>query len=328
MIIPIDLGYSHTKVISSSGQRIIFPSVTGTPDKSRFSLNGHSDGIILTSPYHKLVGETVEEQSLFTQRWEDRDWFRTDEYMALLYTALTEITTTFHANINLITGLPVRFYEQDRGDLKLRLLGRHEVAREGRVQPQVFNINRVKILPQNVGSYLSVALGDNGKQVASSDFLYGKVGVIDIGSLTTNFLVMQRFTELRQESTSIEAGAWKLSRAVRHGLAERCPDLQLKDHQLMEAIKHQSVTYYGDKIDISELVYEAAAQLEDQIIAKAKERWGKGADLQCILVTGGGSLLLEERITRHFRHAKQVDNPVFANVLGYWKLAQRPEIWS
>lgn len=327
MNIPVDLGYSHTKALSASGQRIIFPSVTGTPDKSRFSLNGHSDGIILTSPYPKLVGEQAEEQSLFTTRWEDREWFQTDEYMALLYAALTEMTTSFHVNINLVSGLPVRFYEADRDHLKRRLVGRHEVGREGRAQPQVFNINRVKILPQNVGTYLSVALNETGRQAVDNDFVTGKVGVIDIGSLTTNFLVMTKFTELKQESTSIEAGGWKLARQVRAGLDKLCPDLELKDHQLMQAIKQQQVSYYGEKCDISELVYEASQQLEDQIISKAKERWGKGADLHTILVTGGGSLLLRDRITRHFKHARPVDDPVFANVRGYYKLAQRPEVW-
>lgn len=328
MNIVVDLGYSHTKTIGQNHQPIIFPSLTGTPDKSRFSLNGHNDGIILTSPYHKLVGEQVEEQSLFAQRWEDREWFQTDDYMALLYAALTEVTGSVHANVNIVTGLPVRFYEEDRDLLKLRLVGRHKIAREGRQQPQTFDVNRVKIVPQNVGTYLSVALNDQGRQAVDTDFIIGKVGVIDIGSLTTNFLVMSKFTELRQESFSLEAGGWKLSRQVREHLARLCPDLELKDHQLMEAIRTRRVTYYGEPVNLTAIVDEAVETLAHLVVSKAKERWGKGAHLHSVLVTGGGSLLLGDRITRHFRHAKQVDDPVFANVRGYWKLAQREEVWK
>jgi PRTRC genetic system protein D len=328
MNITVDIGYNTTKTIGPDRKPIIFPSITGTPDKSRFSLNGHSDGIILTSPFHKLVGEQVEEQSLFSQRWEDRDWIKTDDYLAMLYAAFTEVTGSVHANVNVVTGLPVRFYEEDRDPLKERLMGRHKISREGRQQPQTFDVVRVKVIPQNVGTYLSVALSDQGRQAVDNDFIMGKVGVIDVGSLTTNFLVMSKFTELRQESVSIEAGGWKLSRQVREHLARLCPDLELKDHQLMQAIKDRSVSYYGERVNLAAIVDEACDNLTHQIVGKAKERWGKGAFLHSILVTGGGSLLLGDRITREFRHAHQVDDPVFANVQGYWKLAQREEVWK
>jgi len=323
----IDLGYYKTKGIDTGGQPFSFPSITGTPDKSRFSLNGHDNGIILTKPYHKLVGENVEDQSLFAVRWEDRDWIRTDDYAALLYAAMSEMTTSFHINVNLVTGLPVRFYEQDRDYLRDRLLGQHQLHREGR-KPQTININRVKIVPQNVGAYLSVALDDRGRQAVDADFISGRVGVIDIGSLTTNYLVMSKFTELNQESTSIEAGGWKLARQVRQALGGLCPDLTIKDHELMSAIRRGFVYYYGQRVDLADIITQAADNLEAQIIATARDRWGKGAHLHTILITGGGALLLGQRILRHYPHARLVDDPVFANVRGYWKLGQRPGVWG
>jgi plasmid segregation protein ParM len=324
----IDIGYYRTKAIRSDAQPVSFPSITGTPDRSRFTLNGHNDaGIILTKPYHLLVGEQVEDQSLYTFRWEDRDWIRSDDYAALLYAALTELTTSFHLSVNLVTGLPVRFYEQDRDYLKLRLMATHRIHREGR-QPQTIHINRIKVLPQNIGTYLAVALDDRGRQAVDTEFITREVGVIDIGSFTTNFSKMRKFTELNQESTSIQAGGWKLADQVRQQLDQHYPDMDLKDHQLMQAIITGQAPYYETAADISEIVNGAAANLETAIMREARRLWGRGASLHTILITGGGALLIGERIKRHFRHARLVEDPIFANVRGYWRLAQVPGVWD
>ncbi len=60
----------------------------------------------------------------------------------------------------------------------------------------------------------------------------------------------------------------------------------------------------------------------DAVIAEATQLWNGGAGLDAILVTGGGAHLLGSRITAHFRHAQVVEEPVFANALGYWRFAQ------
>jgi len=55
----------------------------------------------------------------------------------------------------------------------------------------------------------------------------------------------------------------------------------------------------------------------------ATQQWNGGATLDAILVSGGGALLLGPAIARHFRHARVVPDPVYANTLGYWRFAQR-----
>ena len=41
-----------------------------------------------------------------------------------------------------------------------------------------------------------------------------------------------------------------------------------------------------------------------------------------IIMTGGGALLLGDRLKAHFPHARVVDDPVWANALGFWRFAQ------
>jgi hypothetical protein len=65
------------------------------------------------------------------------------------------------------------------------------------------------------------------------------------------------------------------------------------------------------------------AELAAQIIAQASQLWNGAAILDAILVTGGGALLLGDAIKAHWKHARIVSDPVFANATGYYRLARR-----
>jgi len=91
----------------------------------------------------------------------------------------------------------------------------------------------------------------------------------------------------------------------------------------MQAILDRQVKYYGEPVDLSEVVEDTLATMAGQVIAQATQLWNGGAGLDVILVTGGGALLLGPALQCHFRHARVVEEPVFANALGYWRLAQR-----
>jgi hypothetical protein len=149
------------------------------------------------------------------------------------------------------------------------------------------------------------------------------VGVIDIGGKTTNLLSVKRLAEIGRETESVAVGAWDVVRAVRSFLADRCPNLELRDHQVVEAIVARQVRYYGEPVDLKPVVDAALEPMANQVIAQASQLWNGGASLDAILVAGGGALLLGPYLKAHFRHARVVSEPVFANAEGYWKLAQR-----
>lgn len=319
MNIGLDVGYAATKAVSGE-RRVNLPSIVGTPDKARFSVNG-TDNMILTMPDGKAfqVGQAAILQSRFVDRQEDRGWIESAAYHALMLAALTELTpATVDAVV--VSGLPVAFYS-DRDALRNRLLGEHRVAREGR-RAQLFRITEARVIPQPFGTLLAVALDNNGR-IADQALAAGSVGVIDCGGKTTNLLSVHRLAEISHETASVNLGAWDVARAVGNWLADNCPNLDLRDHQLMDAIIARKVTYYGESVDLGEIVAETLQPMADQVLAQAGQLWNGAAGLAAILVTGGGALMLGPSIEAHFRHARVVDDPVFANALGYWKFAQR-----
>jgi len=133
MNLGLDLGYSAVKAVAGPQRMVTFPSVVGTPDRARFSINGTGGDIILDTLGNGtfLVGEGAIMQSRFVDRREDRAWIESDAYRCLMLAAFTEMTTATSCDLMIVTGLPVAFYS-DQGLLRDRFLGEHRVAREGR----------------------------------------------------------------------------------------------------------------------------------------------------------------------------------------------------
>ena len=318
MNIGLDLGYSEVKA-KAKRRQARFASCVGTPDKARFSFSEDSAGIVLVEPAHVLVGEQAVTQSRFVNRREDRSWIESDEYYYLALAALTELTKATVAELRIVTGLPVAFYN-DKGVLRNLLLGEHRAAREGR-RAQVFKVTDCRVIPQPFGALLAESLDDQGN-VADKELATGNVGVIDVGGKTTNLLSVSRLSEIGRETASVSIGAWDVVRAVRDWLADHCPNLELRDHQIVSAIIAREVEYYGEPVNLEPVVDTALGPMAEQVIAQATQLWNGGAGLRAILVSGGGAHLLGPAIQAHFRHARVVEEPVFANAIGYWKFAQ------
>lgn len=320
MNIGLDIGYSDTKAIGGDDRRAHFPSVVGTPDKARFSLN-HTDGyIILTAPQHVQIGAGAINQSRFLKRREDRGWITSTEWAALFAGAMSELTTS-SVEARVVTGLPVNFFQGDKDALRSRLLGEHKIQRETR-HAQVVRVTECAVIPQPFGALLAATL-DNSGRIADTRLATGLVGIIDIGGKTTNLLSVNNLAEISHETESVNIGAWDVVRAVRAWLADNCPSLDLRDHQIIEAIIARKVRYFGQDVNLGAIVDQTLEPLADQVRAAISQLWNDGAGLDAILLAGGGALLLGQHITRGFPHAAIVENPVFANALGYWRFAQR-----
>jgi plasmid segregation protein ParM len=278
--------------------------------------------MILVKPAHVSLGMGAVMHSRFNNRRESRNWIETADYHHLFCGALTQHTTATQISVDLVTGLPIAFYG-DKGRLAGILTGEHSVQVQGRTA-QLFRVNHVRVIPQPFGSLLSVVLDGRG-QIVDNDLALSRVGVIDVGGKTTNLLSVHKLTELDRESTSVSAGGWRLVRAVRQWLAANKPGLdEMRDHELAEAIKVQRINYAGEPVsEFPSIVSGYADSLAQEIIATATQLWNGGALLDKILVTGGGALLLGEAIRTRWPRAEIVPSPVYANAIGYHRLAKR-----
>jgi len=100
------------------------------------------------------------------------------------------------------------------------------------------------------------------------------------------------------------------------------PGLELRDHELAAVLKDRAVRVAGEVVGLPGL----AAIIEpmgDQVLATARQLWGSALKLDSILIAGGGAHLIGPHLQIRFKQARVLDNPVYANATGFWKLAQR-----
>lgn len=320
--IGIDLGYANVKIVTST-QRVQFPSIVGTPEKAAFNMGTLQNFTITVNKRTYNVGEAALEQSRFTTRQEDREWYKSTEYLVLLHAALSTLYKEGLKEVVVVTGLPVAFYESDKD--AIRSLFENDIHLVVRDDRMVMPINIVKcyVIPQVMGTLLNQALNKTG-QIADQKIAEGRIGVIDIGGNTSNFLHAHKMGDVKKETTSINLGGWDAMRAIRPIVEDAAPDVDYADHEISQAIADLSIRYRGDTVDLTEQIAPILDPMAEQLIAKAKELWpGGGARLDTILLSGGGALILGERIKQHLNHAdiRIVDDALFANADGYHKLA-------
>lgn len=328
MRIGLDVGYNAVKGVASTNgggevRRFRFPTAVGTPEVARFGLGDdelREGGLVEVDGQHWLYGQPAVDLSRFEQRPEDRHWYRSDAYRVLLLAALAEASSGTSVRADVVTGLPLKYYG-DREELRERFLGEHVVKRgDGSVQR--FEVTSCRVVPQPFGTFLAEGLRDDGL-LANNGWMEERRGVIDVGGHTTNILSVYGLAEVRRESASVNVGGWQLVRDIREYLVVPAAELDLRDHEIAQAIIRGNVRYGGGTVDLTDVVARHAGQLADQIIGVATQQWNGGMQMVEILVTGGGAYLLGAALTDRWRHARVVEDPVYANAVGYWKLAGR-----
>lgn len=322
--IGLDIGYAQVKIVAEGIQHA-FPSIVGTPDQSSFNLSETQRYMLVKDAEGHLhnVGQGAIDQSRFTARQEDRGWITSKEYDILLKAALS-LVTTGSEHLTLVTGLPVAFYGQDKDTLTNVIRKTHAIELQG-AERAIAIVDRMKVIPQGMGAVLDVGLNMDG-DIADALVASGSVGVVDIGGKTTNLVHSRKLGDVPTETDSISLGGWDAVRALRDPIQSLCPGVDYKDHEISDAIARGAITYRGTAVDLTQVVADTLEPMAAQIVSKARQLWqGSGAKLDAILLSGGGALLLGERIAALLEHGnvRTVDDSVFANARGYYKLAVR-----
>lgn len=324
MLVAIDVGYSHTKV-ATDGRRAIFPSVLGEVQRAHADLEGLTGGgeymQIETDAGAWFVGDAAIEQSGLQTRRQDRNWITSPEYLALVLTALTEVATGTSATIELVTGLPVSYYA-DRKALADALEGVHRAKRAGRRTAQRFDISKVLVLPQGLAALLSEAMTDQGK-VRPGPIATGTVGLLDIGGHTVNVATFKELKEIARQTASFDGGVWGPLADIGKRINGAYPGLELRGHAVIDVVKAGVVRRFGVDQDIMGITREVLKPFARSILSEASQVWGNAAQLDLLLIAGGGAEIVGGTLMGEYPHAQVVTNPQWANVEGYLKFGRR-----
>jgi plasmid segregation protein ParM len=327
----IDIGFGFTKATDGK-ESIIFKSIMGEAIDFQIPVNLITNDIasklhVTLDGQSYFVGDFAEQQSNVRQFTLDQEKFISDFVRLFALTALGRLNTEY-VPINVVSGLPVGFYRDYHQRLMKALPGSHEITfhmAEMSSEIRRININKIRIIPQPLGSLLNLITNDRGI-VVNRDLAKQKVGIVDIGFRTTDFCIFDQLRYVGRGSTTTDMGMSKCFSIIAKKLREECGGLNIELYRMYKPIQKGLIKIRGKEYNISKFRDLAFTDAARTIASDMDRLWADEWDMDAIMITGGGAMeltkYLQPLITGNVIPIEHNADLRLNNVEGYLKYGQ------
>ncbi len=251
----------------------------------------------------------------------DHDYPLSVAYKARLYGALNYMAPGLPSGVidYLILGLPLTTYFKLSEPLAERFSGRHVINTRG----LSITVSNCRVYPQPLGGYAYYLVKHAIQHGGTPRAL-----IVDPGYNTIDWFVCQGMTASEDRSKAIHRGMSAVLREV----AERMIRELGLDASVSEVVRYidqarlsgSPLLLYGKPIDLAHYM-SAGDHIVEEAIQAVKNSIGSGADIDTIVVTGGGASLYTTELRRKFPKHEiiELDEPNLANVRGFHYLGER-----
>lgn len=334
-ILAIDIGFGFTKATTAE-KSIVFKSVLGEATDLQFQGAILGDGAaedhmqLEVDGRSLFIGDLAERQSNVRFFTLDQAQFvsRFAKYLAL--TAAARMVSGY-IPINLVTGLPIGYYQQYKDELAGLLVGDHRVFLTdgtGKRQEKLITISKVKVIPQPFGSLFNLMLNDLG-EVGDKRLVRDKVGIVDVGFRTADYTVSDRMRYSERGSRTTDSGIARAFNVIATKLREKS-GVNVELYRLHEAIDRGAIKIRGSEYDLSALTEQVFGQLATAVANEIDRLWADDWDMDLIVLTGGGGVVLSKYlqplINGQVMTVDAVSDARLCNARGYWKFGKH--LWA
>ena len=337
-VIGIDIGFGFTKATNGK-ETIIFKSLFGDASEIQFwadfgdsSPTDHIHVSIDGKSY--FVGDLAEQQSSVLNFTLDQERLISDYVRILALTAsglFYNNNTPINVPINVVSGLPIDYFKQNHERFNEILTGHHTVSyhsHNGEKSTREIYINKVRMLPQPLGSILNKLMDANGN-IVDEELASQKVGVVDIGFRTTDFTVLDHLRYIDRGSRTIDTGISKGFSVISNKLREKC-GVGVELYRLYKAAEEGTIKMRGHGFSFEKIRDQVYSQLATTIANELDRLWADDWDIDAIILTGGGcrelAQYLQPLITGNVIPVDSNTDPRLNNVHGYAKYGRY--IWG
>ena len=288
MILGIDVGYSHTKVI---GENILF-SFKSTVEEGALDI-----GNALVVEYDGKTYTIGEENGLYAT---EINKIHSLNFQVCLFTAIAKaMGNKATENIQLVTGLPAQYYQAQKDDLIKELKGK-KVTITLNDNPKRFNITDVIVFPQSAGVLL-----------LEPQRLTGDTCIIDIGGFTVDlsYFNNKKLRKLHTLELGMNVLANTLVQKIKAKYGVSYDVLKVDD-----ILNNGEIIVDGKSQQITELIDEVLEQHTNLIMNRLKGIQEYNTSKHIFI--GGGAKRLEK-----FIGINSVDpDSIFTNAQAFYKI--------
>lgn len=324
-VIGLDHGNGWVKVRTDTN-KVVLPSYYA---KQETVAEGYGTNRINVKTYESAMakgnnyvwGEEVGRLNNLVSSYGSQDRYKQIPYRLLTDFALAEVAsydTDAIADVTVVTGVPsIEKGSDAESELINVVRGDHLVNINDK--GVIVRVTDVKVLPQPVGVVMSLYLDEEG-YVEDESFETDSVGVIDIGTGTTDIDHVQSLKRQRDMSDSLPLGMFDVYRRVADWINRE----DTNAHATVEKVEQQFANDSYEvskrlKFDITEIKQKALADVAAEIRTGIIHRWKTWNHFDRILITGGGASQLGKHLRQLITDAEIVKNPQTANVEGFYR---------
>lgn len=217
----------------------------------------------------------------------------------------------------LITGLPVSNYFNLKDKVVEHFKENNRFKYKIKGNSKELFINKVICIPQGVGAYYDQTLNIQGK-IKENNLLNKRYGLIDIGGNTIDSFIGEGLSPVNGTQIGLS-----------YGLSDAFKGVHEEAYNLIENnFLEEKDTLVYDNQEINNIMKKCRDNfkiLVEEVYEEIIDKWNRQLPrVEVIILTGGGS----KAIGKYFKQkiSKEciiVDNPIFSNANGYYKLGIR-----
>ena len=149
-----------------------------------------------------------------------------------------------------------------------------------------------------------------------------KVGMIDIGFRTTDYIVVDNLENIDRLSGSSNTALSTAYFIIADMLKEEFK-ITKPIYQLDEIVRNGVIRISGKAYNLDEIKKHAFSMVAEKLVTEINGLWINKWELDMVFISGGGGMAISEYLLPAFENALLVKEAQFANVYGFRKLAQR-----
>lgn len=338
-VIAVDIGFGWIKWFANEGKELsgLFPSVIGESITNRSAgvrgledVVGDKSFVIELNQNKRLIGESAAVQSRMRFGAMNETRFADAETVQLFTIAAIEsyfrraARPESNGGFLIVGGIPLASYLNYRDAMQKALTGVVEYSFNGEKLRHV-NLQSI-ILPSPLGPYLDFLLDEDG--TAPRTRIYERVGVIVIGTLTTEFTKIiggENPQPVDEQSGSIHTGLSFVTSRVTRWLKDT-HNLNATHYEI-DQLMTKNVYKFG-RVEFEVVARAALAEAGKSIANQAQTFWGTTNELDAIIVSGGAAKFIAPLVQKELHHPNFIEtpNPILSTARGYWKYGRQAPV--
>lgn len=315
----IDIGFGFTKFNKKVDDELVYDSfISLAPRSSKIdslSMLNDRETVVVTidGSDYEVGADSYLLESVDSTRTLNEQYINTTQYKALFYGALHYMNE--EVIDLLVVGLPVSNFKSQNQKLQESMKGVHKINAHMTVE-----VKNVLVVMQPMGA-LKYCLMD--EELKDMDIEDSNNLIIDPGFFTFDFVMASGSKMIEKKSDSPAGGVNRVLTAIAESISNKIGKKYENYNAIDKGLRKRKLKIAGKDEDLLEHIKNTRSIIESPII-HMKNIVGDGADIDNIILAGGGASIFEKTIKEYYPDHKivKLQDSNLVNVKGYQAIGE------